>query len=141
MSLKHQPPGRLGHLLKARDRLPPGHHPHVNSLQSWAVGEGLASFLLQGLLPLPGPNPMEMALDFTASPWELTNHQIYVVPKTCILRAMGEVTGALLLAHPYTEKEIEALRGPDSSPIVLRASDRICLQESQIWAPGSYPSF
>lgn len=84
---------------------------------------------------------MEMALDFTASPWELTNHQIYVVPKTCILRAMGEVTGALLLAHPYTEKEIEALRGPDSSPIVLRASDRICLQESQIWAPGSYPSF
>lgn len=33
-------------------------HPHVNSLQSWAVGEGLASFLLQGLLlPLPGQIP------------------------------------------------------------------------------------
>lgn len=56
---------------------------------------------------------MEMALDFTASLWELTNHQICVVAKTCVLCAMGEVTGALLLAHPFVEEEIEALRGTD----------------------------
>lgn len=41
---------------------------------------------------------MEMVLDFTTSLWELTNHQIHVVAQTCVLCAMGEVTGALLLA-------------------------------------------
>lgn len=56
---------------------------------------------------------MEMVLDFTASLWELTNCQILVVTQTCVLRAMGEVTGALLLAHPFPEEETEALRGPD----------------------------
>lgn len=56
---------------------------------------------------------MEMVLDFTASLGKLTNHQIRVVAQTCVLRAMGEVTGALLLAHPFPEEETEALRGPD----------------------------
>lgn len=56
---------------------------------------------------------MEMVLDFTTSLWELTNHQIHVVAQTCVLCAMGEVTGALLLAHPYPEEETKVLRGPD----------------------------
>lgn len=56
---------------------------------------------------------MEMVLDFTANLWELTNHQIHVVAQTCVLCAMGEVTGALLLAHPFPEEETKALRGPD----------------------------
>lgn len=59
---------------------------------------------------------MEVALDFIASLWELTKHQICVMAKTCVLRAMGEVTGALLLTHPFTEEETKALRGTDSSP-------------------------
>lgn len=57
------------------------------------MGEDLALFLLQDLLPVPGQVPLEMALDFIASLWELTNHQICVVAKAYVFSAMGEVTG------------------------------------------------
>lgn len=60
----------------------------------------MASFLLQDLLPVPGQVPLEMTLDFIASPWELTNDQICVVAKTYVLSAIWERS----LGHTHLQR-------------------------------------
>lgn len=115
MSLKHQPAWQAGAPSQGQGQTsswtPP---PPPRELSAeLGCGGGLGFLPSAGPSAPPRPDPVEMALDFTASLWELTNHQICVVAKTCVLHAMGEVTGTLSLAHPFAEEKTEALRESD----------------------------